>query len=154
MCAIVDNNVRSEVFGGDSQTEAGRLFLDRLGQKRQLVVGGKLLQELCGYDEFSRWLKTAMRLGYARGVDEDEVDAETRSLQNEALCRSNDEHIIALARVSGARLLFTNDLSLQKDFKDQHLINSPRGAIYTTVRSKHLTSTHKNLLKRTDLCAA
>lgn len=153
MCAIVDNNVRSEVFG-DTQTEAGKSFLDSLGPKRQLVVGGKLLQELYGYENFRRWLSVALGAGQARRVDEERVNGETASLQNQAQCRSNDEHIIALARISGARLLFTNDLDLQKDFKDQHLINSPRGAIYTTGRSKSITPTHKKLLKRTDLCAA
>lgn len=152
MCAIVDNNVRSEVFG-DTQTEAGKFFLDSLGRNRQLVVGGKLLQELSEYENFRRWLSVALGAGQAKLVDEEEVESETRSLQSQAQCRSNDEHIIALARVSRARLLFTNDLDLQKDFTNYRLISTPRGKIYTTVQSQRLTPAHKNLLKRTDLCA-
>lgn len=159
MCAIVDNNVRGEVFGQDTQTEAGKSFLDSLGRNRQLVVGGKLLQELSdqrglhGFNAFSRWLRTAIRLGHAKVISKNRVDTETLALQSQAQCRSNDEHIIALARVSGARLLFTNDLALQKDFTDHRLVGSPRGRIYTTAKSSRLTTTHKSLLRRTDLCA-
>ena len=107
MCVIVDNNVRGEVFGQDTQTAAGKFFLDSLGRNRQLVVGGKLLQELSdqrglhGSNAFSRWLRTAIRLGHAKVISKNRVDTETLALQSQAQCRSNDEHIIALARVSG-----------------------------------------------------
>ena len=51
---------------------------------------------------------------------------------------SNDAHVIALAQVSGARLLYSNDSDLQDDFKDKSLIDSPRGRIYTTERGRRL----------------
>ena len=36
-------------------------------------------------------------------------------------CRSNDPHVIALAQINGARLLYSNDEALQKDFGDKRL---------------------------------
>ena len=69
-------------------------------------------------------------------------------------CASDDEHVIALARVSGARLLFTNDGDLQADFKNPGIINGPRGVIYTTMLKQEVTRTHRDLLRRSDLCVA
>ena len=60
-------------------------------------------------------------------VNQREID-----LADEGRCQSNDPHIIALAQVSGARLLYSNDKALQQDFKNQDLINNPKGKIYTT----------------------
>ncbi len=52
---------------------------------------------------------------------------------------SNDAHVIALARVSGARILFCRDTALEKDFRNPSVINNPRGKIYKY-------KSHKNLL--------
>lgn len=41
--------------------------------------------------------------------------------------RSNDPHILALARAAGVRLLYTKDGKLRSDFKDRKFIG---GAIY------------------------
>ena len=154
MCAIVDNNVRDQVFGENSTSPAGRLFLKWLSEGRgKLVVGGGLLRELSEYGDFNRWLRTALGRNVAVATDDDAVDNETEAIRGEQVCRSDDEHVLALARVSGARLLFTNDADLQTDFKNRDIINNPRGVIYTTRRRQDVTSTHRNLLRRSDLCA-
>ena len=49
------------------------------------------------------------RAGRTQRCDDDSVEAETQAVKDMALCRSNDEHIIALARVSKARLLCSHD---------------------------------------------
>ena len=59
--------------------------------------------------------------------------------------------LLALAQVSGARLLYSNDKDLQQDFKDSRLIH-PEGYVYSTLKGKELTSTHKRHLGRRDLC--
>jgi hypothetical protein len=153
MCAILDNNVRHEVFG-ENPTEAGNFFLEWLDRKGQLVVGGKLLQELQGYQRFEMWLRVASRLGRAIRIADETVDTEAESLRNDGICRSNDEHVLALARVSGARLLFTNDGYLQGDFKNPEIIDGVRGRVYTTQLSKDVRRAHRDLLNRNDLCAA
>ncbi len=153
MCAIVDNNVRHEVFGThDTQTPAGKLFLDWLDSGRGvLVVGGHLRRELGEYRRFQVWLETAVQFGRARQIDDTQVDRETDEMGSQSI-RSDDPHILALARISGARLLFTNDRDLQQDFGDRRIVSGTRGRIYTTVDRPDIRRTHRNLLNRTDLC--
>ena len=153
MCAIVDNNVRHEVFGThDTQTPAGKLFLDWLDSGRGvLVVGGHLRRELGEYRRFQLWLEAAVQFGRARQIDDAQVDRETDEMSSQGI-RSDDPHILALARISGARLLFTNDRDLQQDFGDIAIVQGMRGRIYTTVERSDVRRTHRQLLRRTDLC--
>ena len=153
MCAIVDNNVRHEVFSPDSQTPAGRHFLDWLDEGNgRLVVGGKLWRELSEYGHFQKWFQVAITSSRAFRFKDAKIDDKETEIRSSQVCQSNDEHVLALALVSGARLLFTNDLNLQQDFGNHEIINSPRGRVYTTVRHKDVRPTHRNLLNRTDQC--
>ena len=152
MCAILDNNVRDEVFG-ENQSEAGKYFFDWLSSGNgKLVVGGALLRELGGYGRFVQWLQQAVNSGIAILVPDSDVETETERLNSQSNCRSDDEHVLGLAIVSGARLLFTNDRDLQDDFKDRQIIPGIRGRIYTTIERKDVRDSHKRMLRRNDLC--
>ena len=153
MCAIVDANVGHEVFG-DAQSDAGRYFFEWLNRANggRLAIGGKLREELCSNRNFLRWLSVAGRLGRTINVSDDHVDVETESLRTQGICRSNDEHVLALARLSGARLLFTNDQALQTDFRNRAIIGGVRGRIYTTRERSDVRRDHRDLLRRRDLC--
>ena len=70
------------------------------------------------------------------------------------MCRSDDEHVLALAVVSGARLLYTNDTALIADFKNREIIANPRGKVYSTAVSNRVTATHRRLLGDRTLCRA
>ena len=109
-------------------------------------MGGELLRELSGYSKFAQWLYEVRRTERVRIILDEEVDSETDALREMDVCRSDDEHILALARVGGVRLLFTNDADLQADFNDSAIINHPRGKIYTTLVHEDTTSTHRSLL--------
>ena len=111
MCAILDNDVVHEVFG-DGQVPAGRGFLDWIhkGQGR-LIAGGKLLRELGRNREFMLWWREAVLAGWAADLGTAAVDDEAIRLTEGGVCRSNDQHVIALGRLSGARLLYSNDRS-------------------------------------------
>lgn len=154
MCAILDNNVRHEVFGDrDTQTPAGKYFLDWVERyPGRLVIGGELRRELSEYARFLTWMRTATRRNVIRNIDDKRVNDETRILQEQCVCRSNDAHVLALARVSGARLLFTNDVKLQGDFKNSHIVGGTTGRIYTTRRYSDVRRSHRDLLRRNDLC--
>ena len=143
MCAILDTNVRDQVFGSN-RTQAGRVFFKWINTgKGHLVVGGKLLAELRKNSEsFNRWAKVAISYGRMSIEDDESIRIQTKKLQVEALCRSNDHHIIALAQISGTRLLFSNDQKLRQDFKDPKLINKPKGKIYASNKHKHLLADH------------
>ena len=155
MCAIVDANVGHEVFSEASQSEAGRYFYDWLIRRNGgiLVVGGDVLRELEPSADFQRVFGERLLAGRARRIPDDIVDGETEALRALRVCRSNDEHVLALARVSGARLLFTNDRALQQDFRDTSIVGGTRGRVYTTRVNADVRPTHRNLLSRTDLCS-
>ena len=152
MCAIVDANVAGEVFNSSPQPAAKRFFNWVNNGIGRLAAGGKLLRELeSSSPGFRQWAAEAVRAGKMRTVNEEKVNARTEELIEEGRCRSNDPHILALAQISGARLLYSNDRDLQQDFKDRRLIR-PEGYVYSTLKGKKLTSTHKRHLGRRDLC--
>ena len=149
MCVILDANVVGEVFGPSRRSEAGEGFFEWINTgKGRLVAGGKLFQELCDSQKFQNWWKEALLAGRVRRVDDGKVDDRTKELKGQDLCQSNDEHVVALAQVSGARLLYSNDRALQRDFNDKSLIDNPPGKNYSTNQSKRFGKTHKSLLRR------
>lgn len=151
MCAIVDANVASHLMGRNLP-EAGARFLDYIESGRlTIVVGGKLRQELY-QTPIRAFIQQAILAAKARSVEDTAVDRQAGEVEQSGMCISDDAHIIALARISGARLLYTNDRDLQQDFKNRSLIDRPRGRIYTTLKYEQFHSSHRGLLNRSDLC--
>lgn len=142
MCVIVDADVSHEVFGGSGRPEAGKYFAQWLERGNKLVVGGKNLRELSKLNEFRRWFRTAQSKGRTVRVDDDAVEQEVARIASEPGWESNDPHVIALARLSGTRLLFTNDQALQNDF------GKIQGKNYSTKERKDIRASHKRLLRR------
>lgn len=158
MCVILYSNVVGEVFMAGKRPAPAHEFHSTITNRRvPLVAGGKLFLELTQNEKFKIWWQSATLSGKARKVDDAKVDELTQKIENEGGYLSNDPHVLALAQVSGARLLYTNDEDLQRDFKRL----KPSGKIYTTHwKDKSgklgdpntLRNSHKKLLKRTDLC--
>ena len=152
MCGILDANVAHEVFGS-TRPPAGEKFFDWINTGNgRLVAGGKLLEEL--YQTSARdWAQQAINAGLIRSVNEHKINTRTETLQNEGSCSSDDPHVIALAQVSGARLLYSNDNKLSQDFKNKMLIDGPRGKVYSTRTDQRFTNSHRQLLRKKDLCS-
>lgn len=151
MCAIIDVNVLHQVFGQNRPSAGEKFFAWINSGPGSLVIGGKLSQELNNYTPFRDWLVEAKRAGRVISTKDSEVISETMFLKDNGMCQSNDEHIIALARLSGARLLYANDNKLQDDFKNKNLIDSPRGSVYSTLVKQNFTPSHSSLL-RNSIC--
>ena len=152
MCAIIDNNVVAEAFGPD-QTPAGTAFRDSVDQEGlRLVVGGALLDELDHNQNFRRWRAVARLYGRVQMIGREVVETLAEQLRSSNSCVSNDAHVIALAQVSGARLLFSNDKDLHRDFKNRHLIDDPRGKVISTNEGTAVTRSHRRLLNDSSLC--
>ena len=117
----------------------------------RLVLGGQLLKEL-NRTPAREWAREALNSGRIKRMRESNVDAKTQELLNQGLHTSNDPHVLALAVVSGARLLYSNDADLQQDFKDKRLIDKPRGKVYSTREDTSFQQSHARLLQRRDLC--
>ncbi len=130
MCAIVDNNVRDRFFRQPVDDDLQPLWKWIDDGKGVLVVGGHLLTELSGSRNAADAIQTWERAGRAVIVDKVRVDDETQRLRADGSCVSDDEHVIALARLSGARRLCSDDRLLHQDFRNPALINNPRGRVY------------------------
>ena len=159
MCGILDASVAGEVFIkrpklAAQPPTAGEKFLIWIKEgPGHLVVGGKLRNELGKVNLFQEWAREAQLSGKLHSINDERVNEKTAKLEAEGKCRSNDPHVIALAQIGGARLLYTNDKRLQGDFTNEKLISNPRGLIYETPKNnKKFTVTHKELLNRKDLC--
>ena len=161
MCAIIDANVTFEVFGR-KRTEAGVQFRDWLDSGRgSLVVGGKNLEELSKNGNFERWFREQRRRGgqgRIRQTRKEAISERQRVLVGDRLPTSDDAHVLALALVSGARLLYSNDRRLKNDFLNTEIIQEPGGKVYTTQRGRRhvtdFTNEHEELLRTENLCRA
>ena len=127
MCAILDANVAGQVFGA-GRPPAGAEFFEWIDSGRgRLVVGGRLRRELDRLTAFREWRRQSVLAGRVTLLNDEDVDGRAKELAQENACRSDDEHIVAVAQLGGARLLFTNDGDLQADSKDRDLVDDPRG---------------------------
>jgi len=152
MCAILDASVVSQVFG-NKRPPAGKAFFDWIAYRHgRVVVGGKLDQELERNGRFRLWIRDALLSGKARRLAGQQVDAVADQLTSDGACRSNDPHVIALAQLSGARLLYSNDKKLNSDFLNGELVPPPSGNVYTTLHDRDFTPRHRALLNRRDMC--
>ena len=128
MCAIVDANAASRFFSDPVDPELQPLWQWIASGQGVLVAGGRLLDELFEIGDARRLLRNWERLKLAHFIPNEDVEAETAIV--EAHCVSNDAHVIALARLSGARRLCSSDRQLHQDFGNADLINNPRGHVY------------------------
>ena len=155
MCAIVDADVMYQLVGR-KQTEPGRKFREWLESGRgELVVGGKNIGELTQNKNFERWFLEARRLGRrVRQIQESMIRDVEEQLADRVT--SDDPHVLALALVSGARLLFTDDRRLTNDFRNRYVIPGPAGKVYTTRGDvqRRFTSAHQALLMSDNLCGS
>lgn len=105
MCVIVDASVAGLVFRDPHRADY-EPFWDWLEKKGgRLVYGGRLATsgELKGARRLLARLKQA---GQAYEWPKADVDREETVVKKMGLCKSNDPHVIALARISGARVLW------------------------------------------------
>ena len=145
MCIIIDtnkiNNFLTDRFAPDAKP------IDKwISSKKGFMVysaSGKLGEEL-GFAKTR--LRDYSREGRAILINSSLIESEQKKLKKADKHRSNDVHILALAKASGARLLYTADVALMDDFKNGEIINNPRGKIYSGAR-------HKNLLRQ-NICSA
>ena len=150
MCAILDCANVGNTSVGTAATLAGKAFLDYVsGGGLKLLLGGqKLRHEIAGCSrEFQSWLFRAVRAGHIKRLDDHQIDVLADELHAAGTCESDDQHLVALACVSGARLIFTNDRALQRDCKT---LLTPVAKIYTTNDDRTaFTPDKRNLLSNT-----
>jgi hypothetical protein len=133
VCLILDTN-----RFGDALSEPPlpayvpllRWLTDPDGDGGVVFGGTKYRHEIDQFDKARRFFVNRWRAGRAHLVDKETVDAEEVRLRAAKACASDDEHVVALARISGARVVCTEDRALWKDIRDKKLLDHPRGRVY------------------------
>lgn len=148
MCVIVDANTFSEVFRNASSYPD---LLDAIVKgKLRLAYGGRIIDEYKRTRDALLVVLQLERQGKVKKFDRSQVDAEEQKVKTSGLCKSTDTHVIALARVSSARLLCTRDSELMDDFRNT-LILQPKGKIYIGT-SQHLLLARACYYQNCSLC--
>lgn len=111
-----------------------REWLDRRGGTIVYSTAGRFAREVGG--RARNKLADYARAGKARLVAPDRLLEDERALAPHI--SSNDPHVLALARATGVRLLYTGDGDLARDFTDKRFIDRPRGKVYSRASNAHL----------------
>ena len=162
MCAIIDTNIVGELWepGGNPAGQGFRRAVE--GGRIPLVLGGSKMNQELGLDSpgtatrLKLWIQQLRAAGCLRRESNSTVDTMTRTLElsegTESHISSNDHHVIALAVLSGVRLLYTNDQKLTYDFGNRQILKLPKGRVYSTRRNDDFNKQRRDLLARPDLC--
>ena len=145
MCAIVDANKFGD-FMNRNLSEDARLFREWVEEKDgglvypeaeplegmpKPAVGDmrRLVSEYRRSPNMLFLLEQYHLKGLARRVKLSKVAGQHPET---AKARSDDRHILALALASGARLLYTADKKLARDFQNPEIIGNPPGEVYAS----------------------
>ena len=137
MCIIVDASKMGDFLNPEHQDSAPiRKWLRKNG-RLVYSTGGRFAKEIGISGKYKTGLVEYVRAGKARHIPYEQFAEDEKKLINGHI-RSNDPHVLALARFTRTRLLYTGDPELIKDFNDKKLIDDPRGKVYSTAKNADL----------------
>jgi predicted nucleic acid-binding protein len=136
MCLIVDANMASRVFCASPGPDAMPVLKALVKRRTFLVAGGRLSAEYAKLRQAQRFIAELQRTGLLRLQDARALTIAENHFKRQALV-SNDPHILALAHVSGARVLCSHDQKLHQDFTNRRLLQPP-GRVYQVRKHRHL----------------
>ena len=137
MCVIIDANVLGKFLSEPEDEDCDPIYQWlRKGGKIVYSSGGQFGHEI-GASARGKLSELASK-GNAIFIGAQEFQDIEASVKTDGLCRSDDFHILALAKFTRARVLYTKDQKLIHDFKNKDLIDKPRGRIYTSKSNKDL----------------
>lgn len=138
MCLIVDANAGADIANSDP--EAGPILEWLDSGAGTIAIGGHLSDELSRHGRLWKKLIEYNRSGACKVYSKDKIEGQYSEIEGKQM-ESNDIHILALARVSGCRLLFSRDHALSKDFRNRRIIprrDGHTGRIYRDRRDRDL----------------
>jgi vacuolar-type H+-ATPase subunit E/Vma4 len=136
---IVDANCATLTLSPNPNPDFAPVMQAILDNKATLVLGGCTQRE--EYTKLAtvwRFIIALDRAGKAKKCLDSEVDRFEKALKENGSLKSDDPHILALARVSGARLLCSRDKNLHIDFTSTQILDAPKGKVYQNATHAHL----------------
>lgn len=128
MCIILDADICHLLFTVPISDDFKPVLIWLLKKDGKLVYGGENKRQLIRIRKVSTLIKELRKSAKAEEIID--VDFEQMRIEAQYSFNSNDAHIIALARKSGARTLCSRDHDLHTDFKNLQLVPPPKGKIY------------------------
>ncbi|HVF83228.1 MAG TPA: hypothetical protein VM913_03535 [Sphingomicrobium sp.] len=125
MCIIIDACCAN--FLENAHLPQGRLVLDWIKAGGKVISGGKLEKELRG-TKLQALLVQWKASGRLISADSEILPIQEAAIDRDAI-NSNDLHVLALAKASGARVVVTRDRTLMQDLKKSGQV-APAGKIY------------------------
>ena len=129
MCIIVDADRIVDFFSKPNDADAAPIH-KWLNRKLGVLIystGSKFADEL--QHKTQRLLLEYVNAGYAKPISASDFQEDEHRLQKSSAVKSNDCHVLALAKFANVRILYTGDKDLKKDFKNKRLISN--GKLYT-----------------------
>ena len=134
MCCILDVNCLGEFKNpADENMAPVREWHERQNGKF-VYAGTRKFRKDWEKENHQKLIRTWKRRGKLKTVDAGKVEKETATLEGQI--RSDDPHIIALARVANVKMLISHDRDLHDDFTNRKLIQG--GKIYQNKSHRHL----------------
>lgn len=133
---IIDNNFIHKVF--EKRKDCSELWRSMFGISNRhitMILGGKLKREMFAQRQKLETFTAWARAGKLITIPCDKVDNE-EVIVTALQIRSDDPHVLALARIGCARVLCTDDEALSQDFRDERIIPKPKGKIYKSDSSR------------------
>ncbi|NPV22381.1 PIN domain-containing protein [Bradyrhizobium aeschynomenes] len=133
MCLVIDANVASDF---NAPSEDAKPVLQRIQKGNLRIVAGPSLKRELFRTKIRGLYQQWLLAGKVVEFNDTQLAAAAADINGDLLA-SNDIHVLALARASGSRLLFSRDEPLHSDFKNRKIIN-PKGKIYTSAKQYRL----------------
>lgn len=140
MCLIIDANFVTLVFAAEPAQDYLPIRNALSEGRARAMIGGHLQTEYFRVKKLIPIWVELNRKGVLKSANEKAVVAETAKFAAMTL-KSDDPHILALAKVSGARLLCSHDQPLHSDFTNSALL-TPKGNIYQNASHQSLIARH------------
>ena len=139
MCLIVDASVVNELVA--NKTKRSKVFLEFQSKRRiRIATCSDLKKEHKGNTAVIDFFRRIKQNNLLDDIDDEQIDAEKDLVAKAAQPKSNDLHVLALARISGARVIATDDRALQEDIGNKKLLDAPRGKVFSNENQRHLFS--------------
>lgn len=138
MCLIIDKGVCWRMYAPKTNPEAVPVIEWLFGPSGNLVYGGANAAELMEHPQVVVILAKLRQAGKAVRLSDEKVDAEAKRIKDAHSPRTNDVSILAIAKLSGARTLWTADADLMNDFRNTTIVPSPRGSVYGKIEHREL----------------
>ena len=130
MCMILDSNRWIDFSNQKEDMKPIHKWLEK--QNGKLVYSNyEPIQKELNY--LNNNLKAYYAAGQALFIPSEEVEKKVEEIKNKYQPKSNDIHILGLAKASNAKVLCTKDKKLHQDFK-----NIIKGRIYQNKNHQHL----------------